>query len=114
VHDKAVNRVVFAPDGKTVASANADRTIKLWDVGNGKLTRLLKGHYSPVGGLSFAPDGKTLASASDDQKVGLWDLETGKEIHRQPGHKGRKDRVARNETPLGEFFGEARHGNADA
>ena len=75
-----VNSVVFSPDGKTLASASWDKTIKLWDVGTGKEITSFTGHQSAVNSVVFSPDGKTLASASDDKTIKLWDVGTRKEI----------------------------------
>ena len=38
--------VSFSPDGKTVASASSDKTIKLWNVADGKQLRTLRGHQA--------------------------------------------------------------------
>jgi RNA polymerase sigma factor (sigma-70 family) len=82
-----VGAVAFSPDRKTLASANADRTVRLWEVGTGKEVRVLRGHGSPVAAVAFSPDGKLLASRSGDAAFGdnsirLWEVATGKEIRR--------------------------------
>ncbi|MBC1242316.1 PD40 domain-containing protein, partial [Nostoc sp. 2RC] len=71
-HSSRVNSVVFSPDGKTLASASDDKTIKLWDVSTSKAIKTLTGHSSRVNSVVFSPDGKTLASASDDNTIKLW------------------------------------------
>ncbi len=78
--------VVFSPDGKTLASASGDKTIKLWNRETGKEITTLRGHSSWVTSVVFSPDGKTLASASGDNTIKLWNWETGKEITTLRGH----------------------------
>ena len=68
----------ISPDGKTLASGSADKTIKLWDVATGKERATLKGHTDWVNSVAFSPDGKTLASGSGDKTVKLWEVATGK------------------------------------
>jgi WD40 repeat protein/uncharacterized caspase-like protein len=76
-HSEGIYSVAFSPDGKTLASGSSGKTIKLWEVSNGRLIRSLDGHGKHVEIVVFSPDGKTLASGSLDNTVKLWDVSSG-------------------------------------
>jgi WD40 repeat protein len=84
-HDQAVEGISFSPDGKMLASASDDSTIKLWNLDGNEL-RTLKGHERAVLDISFSPDGKMLASASYDNTIKLWSLD-GNELRTLKGQK---------------------------
>jgi WD40 repeat protein/serine/threonine protein kinase len=78
-HTGPISKIAFAPDGKTLATASTDHTVKVWDLNNGQTRLTLKGHAAPVRYLTFSPDGKLLASAAEDQNGRVWDVARGKE-----------------------------------
>ncbi len=74
-HQNPVISVSISPDGQTLASGSWDKTVKLWNVKTGELTRTLQGHQDSVWSVSFSPDGQTLASGGEDGTVKLWPID---------------------------------------
>lgn len=73
-HDDKVTDIVFSPDGKFLASASKDKTIKIRNIENNN-ERTLRGHDNIVKNIAFSPNGKLLASVGGDGYVKLWTLE---------------------------------------
>ncbi|MEM9806001.1 MAG: TIR domain-containing protein [Cyanobacteria bacterium P01_D01_bin.56] len=85
-HRGGIRHVHFSPDGKLIATASNDNTLKLWDA-NGMLRFTLDAHRGQVRDVEFSPDGELIASASSDKTVKLWRPD-GVVLHTLKGHKG--------------------------
>ena len=75
-----MNGVAYSPDGKRIATASSDRTVRVWDAGSGQaIGAPLAGHEDSVASVAFSPDGKRIVTASFDGTARLWDAETGRQ-----------------------------------
>ena len=78
-HTIAVTRLLYSPDGRTLASGSSTGQVRLWDLAAGTYTAAPSGHEYGIHALSFSADGATLASGSSN-RVNLWDVERGANI----------------------------------
>ncbi|MEO1792688.1 MAG: hypothetical protein AAFR25_10745, partial [Cyanobacteria bacterium J06629_19] len=85
-HQSQIQDLAFRADGQQLASASADRTVKIWQVrepdsapepepDETALLRTLTGYQGKVEALDFSPDGKLLATGSIDRDVRVWQLD---------------------------------------
>ena len=69
-HQGPINSILVY--GDKLISASNDRTIKIWDLNNGKELQTLQGHKNSVHRILM--DGDKLISASEDYTIKIWDF----------------------------------------
>jgi len=78
-HTNYVNSVAFSPDGRTIASASQDGTVKLWNVADGAQIWNAEHNDAFAYSVTFRPDGKVLAVVWGGELV-LLDPSNGEKI----------------------------------
>jgi WD40 repeat protein len=90
-----IERLVVAPDGKSLAAVVGGGTLMIWDMESGDRLQSFSGFRFGVPRFAFSPDGSVLAAgegigfeAASPSGLRLFDLTTGREIPMLTGHEG--------------------------
>jgi serine/threonine protein kinase/WD40 repeat protein len=75
-HSDTVTALLFTQDGQALASASADRTVRLWALPDGTPTTLAT-HPDACTAMALNQKGDILASASSDGTIRMHDLKSG-------------------------------------
>ncbi len=80
-HSREINALAYSPDGAYLATASSDRTVRIWDLGNGHEILRYTGHNEMVRSLVWSSEGDFIASAGGEKNIKIWDPRTGKDKH---------------------------------
>lgn len=86
-HTRQVKALLFTPDGSRAVSVGMDRTIRLWDVSNGRnvFTRVAPGLLEKA---VLVPGKPLVISGASDGSLSVWDLAGMERVHELEGHLG--------------------------
>jgi WD40 repeat protein len=79
-HSDTVYGVAFSPDATKIATASADKFIKVFEIPSGKFIKSFEGHTHHVLDVGWKSDGKLLASAGGDNTIKIWDYASGEQV----------------------------------
>jgi WD40 repeat protein/serine/threonine protein kinase len=85
-HVKTITSLSYRPDGKRLASASLDCTVRVWDLATGADVLRFGDHKDPVMCVAYSPDGGRIASWGVDTHIRVWDAVTGEKQLQLEGH----------------------------
>jgi WD40 repeat protein/serine/threonine protein kinase len=85
-HTGAISALSYRPDGKRLASASVDGTVRVWDLATGAEVVRFGDHGEPVLCVAYSPDGRRIASWGVDTNIRVWDADTGEQQMQLAGH----------------------------
>ena len=87
-HTAHINGISVSSEGRRMATASDDKTVRIWDLKSETIICALEGHSGSVTSVAYSSDGKYIVSGSKDAIVRIWDGQTASIIHELRGHSG--------------------------
>ncbi len=85
-HTSRIYDLAFSPNGKQLASASGDKTVRIWNIPSGNLHKVIQGHTAHVFSVDFRGDGNRIVTGSGDRTARIWQVNSGAEVTAFSGH----------------------------
>ncbi|MBC8352823.1 MAG: hypothetical protein H8E66_12585 [Planctomycetes bacterium] len=87
-HEDAIRSLAFSPDGLRLVSGSADKSARIWDLGDSKFPELIRfdGHAGEVTAVAFNSNAQQVISGAADKTLKLWNAIDAVEIKAFAGH----------------------------
>lgn len=77
---RLISDAAFSSDGRSVATAGTDGTVRLWDARTGRALRTLQGHQGRIFDVTWSSEGAWIVTGGADGTVRLWDARSGRAV----------------------------------
>ncbi|MFD0032121.1 WD40 repeat domain-containing protein [Streptomyces sp. NPDC127172] len=71
-HEVRVRGIAWSPDGRRIATASDDRTVRIWSTATFEEVAIVGVHQDKVSSVAWSPDGTQLLTASFDGPARIW------------------------------------------
>lgn len=99
---RGIHPLAFTPDGRLLALADGDLSVRLWNPAEGKEERTVGSDTDLVRTIAYSPDGRYLAVGGYDETIKVWEVATGRQPRLLRGHRGHVNALAF--SPDGRFL----------
>lgn len=79
-HTDDVNSIEISPDGKFLASASNDKSIIIWDISTGKISKKLSGFEWKVTSIKYSSDGSYILGGCNNGMAKLFEIANSKVV----------------------------------
>lgn len=93
-HSDEVNSLAYSSDGRRLATASSDESVRIWDFERGSQLASLAPDQTHITCVRFSPDGQVLATSGAEGTVKIWNVADGSLVATYEANSERADALA--------------------